>query len=395
MPRRIRVVELIYRFGIESQGGAGIGRFCTELSRTLNKDRFEVAVCALGSLNTPFERDHIRLLNEEGIRAFPAAQWDEQKPYQSFWRAYQALRSEFSTRPVDILHSHSEFTDIAALFLKFGSISQTILRTVHYGYRYEWRKRPLRRLILTNLLYPLFFNKEIGVSQSTMDNLNQRWLSQLMKRRASCIYNAISLDRFAQVQIDKAEKKRSLGLPPDALVIGSIGRLSEQKGYTNLIEAAAGVVIQMPRAYFLIVGEGDLAEELKIQAQNSKAGSHILFTGPRSDVEELLACMDLFVSPSLWEGLPTVIMESMASGIPVVATDIPGTRELIQHGITGWLTPPASAQRLYETILQALASPSGRETAIRQSHKAVEKFSIQSVTRQYERLYLEALPNFD
>jgi len=386
MARRIRVVEMIYGFGVEGAGG-GAGRFGVDLSRSLDRDRFDVSVFGLWNRGTPFEEERIQHLNSSGIPAFAATDWDEGRPYRSFWRAVRAIRSVLSQHPADILHSHHEFADVAALLLKPRLRSPRIMRTVHNGYRYEWRKRPLRRLILTNLLYPVRFDMEIGVSQSIVETLDQRWLSRLLGRQAVCVHNAIDLERFMHLSLDPLEKRRSLGLPADAPLIGTVGRLTEEKGYAYLLEAAALVLRHLPHAHFLIVGDGPLRGPLAAQAQRLGIEAHVIFAGPRSDVEACLACLDLFVSSSLWEGFSTVIMESMAAGVPVVATDTPGARELVQPGITGWLVPPANDDVLADAILTAIASASVRGAVAHRAQESVRGFSIEAVARKYEALY--------
>lgn len=386
MARRIRIIQMIHSFGVEGAGG-GVGRFTIELSRTLDPGRFEVSVYGLWDRGTPFEREWVRQLNAEGIKAFIAAEWDESRPYRSFWRAFRAIQSELSQNPADIVHSHHEFADVVALLLKASLKPAVVMRTVHGGYRCEWRKRPLRRLFLTNLLYPVLFDVEVGVSQTIVENLNRRPLSRLLRRQALCIHNAIDLGRFSDTKTDPAGKRRLLNLPEDGPIIGTVGRLTEQKGYTFLVEAGGLVLQHLPNAYFLIVGDGELKATLMDQAQRLGIASHVIFTGPRSDIEDLLHCMDMFASSSLWEGLPTVIMESMAAGVPVVGTDIPGTRDLIQHRITGWLVPPADSRALADAILTMMSSPFLRREIACRAREVVQRFSITEVAETYAALY--------
>lgn len=382
----IRVIQFIYRLNVEG-GGGGIARFVIELSRSLDPNLFKVAICTLGNTGTRLENEWIKTINSEGINAFSAADWDENKPYRSFLKAFKYLSTYFNGNQVDILHSHHEFSDIMVLLLKLQTNPPAIIRTIHYGYHVEWKRRPIRRLFLTNFLYPILFNNEIGVSQSITNRLNQRLIARLVGSRVQNIYNAVDVERFSNVQVNVREKKQSLNLPDDSLLIGSIGRLTEQKGYTYLVNAAALLIKQLPQTYILIIGDGELSEQLKEQAQCLGIASHIIFTGPRPDVEELLACMDIFASSSLWEGLPTVLMESMASGIPIVATDIPGTRELIQPGITGWLAPPGDAKALSETILKAIQATSLTNAMADNAKELLTDFSINAVVKKYESLY--------
>jgi len=387
MPNRIRVVELVYSFSVEGPGGGGVTRFGVELSRALDPTRFEVRICGLWDLGTAFERARIEQLNSEGIEAFAASEWSTTRPYRSFWKAFRTIKSALRQQPADILHSHSVYSDMMAIWLRMGFRRPLLVRTVHGGYEHIWRAKPVRRLVLMSLLYPLLFDAEIGISRDTVSLLNCRWISKVLRRPAQHIANAIDLDRFAKPGIGVHEKKRSLQLPVDAPLIGTVGRLNEQKGYSFLIEAAALVLERLPQAYFLIVGDGELRGSLMEQARRLGIDSRVVFTGPRSDVEELLACMDLFVSPSLWEGLPTVIIESMASGVPVVATDIAGTRELLQDGVTGWLVPPADSRALADAILAAMASAANRADVARRGREVIAEYSINAVARRYEALF--------
>jgi glycosyltransferase involved in cell wall biosynthesis len=201
------------------------------------------------------------------------------------------------------------------------------------------------------------------------------------------IYNGISLDRFAEKK-DASSKHLELGLSPDSLVVGSVGRLRQEKGYSILLDAAVLVRARRPDIKFVIVGDGEQAASLRQKAGRLGLSSTVLFTGARQDVESLLGIMDLFVLPSLWEGLPTVILESMACGVPVVATDIPGTRELITTGQTGWLARPGDPMSLAACILEALSNPARCAEIVKTARQdVVPHFSMQHIADQYEQIY--------
>lgn len=389
MAARIRILELIRDFGVEG-GGGGASRFCVELSQRLDPARFEVSVCGLWDTGTPFEQERIARLTERGIHAFAAARWDESSPYGSFVRANRSLRAALRAQPVSILHSHSEFADMAALLLKTLPNRPAIVRTVHNGFRLEWKNRPLRRWLFSYFLYPLNFDLEIGVSQSIVDNLDRRLLARRIGKTALLVPNAINLARFAGTQPDPREVKRSLGIPQDAFVVGAVGRLAEEKNYACLIQAAAVMLQRMPGVYFVIVGEGKLADALKRLAARLNIAPHIIFTGPRSDVERLYAGMDLFVSSSLWEGTSTTILESMAAGVPVVATDIPGTRPLVCHLTNGWLVPPADSTALARAIVEAFSSPMQRAEFARRARETAQVYSIAKIAAEYRAIYSAA-----
>jgi glycosyltransferase involved in cell wall biosynthesis len=261
-----------------------------------------------------------------------------------------------------------------------------LVRTVHN--EREWGKRPLRRLLLPNLLYPFIFDAEMGVAQRVVDNLDQRWVARGLGRKAIRMYNALNFERFANLQVDKAAKRASLGVPPSAPLIGTVGRLTLQKGYHILLEAVPMVLQHYPDAHFLIVGTGDLATALQEQAQRSGLEKQVHFTGARNDVEELFAIFDLFVSSSLWEGLPTVILESMAAGVPVVATRVSGSTELVNEGVTGLLADSDDSQSLAQAILSMLNDSNLAQSMAASARAYVHQhFGITAIARQHAELY--------
>jgi len=170
-------------------------------------------------------------------------------------------------------------------------------------------------------------------------------------------------------------------------LVGSVGRLADQIGYYYLIDAAANVIKEKPETYFVVIGDGPLAGDHKEQAISLGIQDRIIFTGGRTDVEELLFCLDLFALSSLWEGLPTVLLEAMAAGIPIVATYIPGTDDLIHHGEDGWLVPPYDAEGLGKGIVYLLDNPQLRGKLSDAAKETLKIYSIDQIAAQYERLY--------
>lgn len=384
MTPRQRVLQLVYSFH-EAEGG-GVTRFAFDLAGALNPQEFAVEVWALAFHGSPAEEQQRQQWETHGVRTFHGPLWQAKRPYRSFWRAYRALFREVAQRPFDLVHSHSEFTDILALGLKVQGKAPRILRTVHYGHPLEWHRRPLRRWLLTDVLYPLFFDGEIGVSPQRTERLNRRMVSRWLKRQALYVPVGLEVARFRHRKVEREAKRRSLGLPAEAFLIISVGRLVEQKGHTFLLHAAAQVVRQYPLARFLILGEGPLAASLRALRDQLGLQGHVIFAGARSDVAEWLACSDLMVASSLWEGLPLAVMEGMASGLPLVASDLPGVRVLVGEE-QAWLVPPGQPQALAEAILEAMASETQRATKGRRAQEAVQAYAIEGVARRYEEIY--------
>jgi glycosyltransferase involved in cell wall biosynthesis len=177
-------------------------------------------------------------------------------------------------------------------------------------------------------------------------------------------------------------------------VIGSIGRLTPQKGYRDFLQAAAQVAARHPQARFLLVGDGEESTALRQSAAELRLADRVVFTGARADVEQLLPLMDLFVSSSLWEGLPTVILEAMLAGVPVVATRVAGTVELIEELTTGRLVPPSDPVELSRVICQLLDSPPQAQEMAQNAQRFVRAhFDIAAVARRQAQMYRQLVTN--
>ena len=390
MNRPIRVYEIIGSFDVEG-GGGGITRFVITLSQHLNRAQIQPVVCALWNRGSEIERQRVLELNKNGIEAFSCALWDETHPYRSFFYAYQRLRESVEKTPTDILHSHSEFSDMAVLFLKLEGKAPVLARTLHNELRVIWKRRPLRKLLFSQTLDVLLFDLELGVSQFIKENLDERWLAKRLKRKARAVPNALDIKRFKGESVIRLKIRSELGIPEEAFVVGSVGRLVEQKGYDVLLDAASEVAKSTPEVRFLIVGEGSAAASLRQQANDLGIADRVIFTGRRSDVEILLSAMDLFACSSRWEGLSTVLMEAMAAGVPIVATDIPGNRELLREGENARLVRVEDAGALAKAIMDIRMNPALVRRYSDQAQKDVQEFGIERVARQHEQLYRELL----
>ena len=207
------------------------------------------------------------------------------------------------------------------------------------------------------------------------------------RRQIAVIRNGVDVDRFAPRPFD-ARLRSSLGLPPRAPLVVAVSRLNPMKGIDDFLEAAALLAGRFPEARFVIVGDGSSRRELEAQTRMLGLLERVVFTGTRLDVETILAQAAISVAPSLSEGLSNVVLESMAAGLPVVATRVGGTPEILDDGVTGLLVPPCDALALAGAIGrllgdEALALRLGAAARTR----AVHHFSAQHMVLQTESLY--------
>ena len=386
--KRIRVLEIISGFAIEGPLG-GIERFGIELSQALDQNFIEPIVCGMWAYGTPYEHGWVERLNERGVQAFIAADWHDSSPYISFKAAYQGTKAQVN-EPIDIIHSHCQFGDPLAMLIKRRLQAKALIRTVHN--EREWGKRPFRRALLTNGLYPKSFDIEIGVAQQVVDNLDKRPIAQFFNKKALKKYNAINTHRFTK-EVNKEYVRTNLNLPSDASIIGTIGRLTEQKGYTILLNAVAPVLKENPDTYFIVVGTGHLESHLQNQTKKLGIEHNVRFLGARNDIEDLLPTFDIFVNSSLWEGLPTVIMESMLAKVPVLATAVGGNEELIKDTVTGFLVKPDDALALAQKINDILdMKPNLIKKITNNAQQFIKNnFSIATVAQQHVNIYQQVI----
>jgi glycosyltransferase involved in cell wall biosynthesis len=188
----------------------------------------------------------------------------------------------------------------------------------------------------------------------------------------------------------RTETRVRLGLEPGAPIVLTVGRFTEQKGHRDLLAAVPAVLIRAPRARFLWAGRGPLEEELRQRVRALGLEPHVLLLGQRDDAPDLMAAADLFVLPSLFEGLPLVVLEAMAAGLPVVGTRVCGNAEVIVDGVTGRLVPPGQPTALAEAVLQVIRQPDLAGRWGRAGRRRVEReFSARRMATETSALYDE------
>lgn len=205
------------------------------------------------------------------------------------------------------------------------------------------------------------------------------------------IRNGIDPSRFLETDILKKagkELKRKLKLDPP--IVGTVARLHRQKGVFFLLQAAAEIHRGAPAAKIVVVGGGPLERSLRRQAQKLRLHRIFILLGERPDAHELLSLFDVFVLPSLWEGLPLVLLEAAAMRKPMVATDIDGVREVLRDGESGLLVPPADPAALAEAVLRLLRD---KDFAARLAERArttiPPRFQLSVMVEQTQALYLK------
>jgi glycosyltransferase involved in cell wall biosynthesis len=301
-----------------------------------------------------------------------------------FFRLVVLLRA----RQIDVMHVHlTGYTGgrWALLAARLAGVPGVVC-TSHIAPRTSqgWRIR-LDRAILSRLV-----DRYVAVSQAS----SRRFVTLLglPSSKLVVIPNAVNLEQFAgAVEPARTAIRREHGIPDGAPVIGVLARLNEQKGLAYLIQAMPAILAAHPNVHLLLVGEGPLREALETQARELGVAEQIRFVGYRSNTVEYLRAMDLFVLPSLYEGLPLSVLEAMGAGLPVVATRVDGTPEAVVDGETGLLVPPADPKALARAVVAVL---SDRERAARMAvcgRMRAEELSDGALLDRLESVYRSVL----
>ncbi len=208
------------------------------------------------------------------------------------------------------------------------------------------------------------------------------------KQRTSVIRNAIRTDRFAIRRQEHREHVRHLlGNEPDRIV-GAIGRLSPEKGFDVLVESAAKLAHTDLSVGFVVFGEGPLRDALARQIRTRNLDHTFVLAGFYPQLDRYLPHLDLVVLPSFTEGLPNAVLEAFGAGVPVVATAVGGTPELVEDGVNGYLVPPGDPSSLAQRIADVLSDDvRRREMGLRGRQRVREQFSFASQAESYQRLF--------
>ncbi len=329
-------------------------------------------------------------LEAEGVRA-------EIIPFRKTYDLAAAgrLAAFIRREKVEILHSHSMLTNILSRIAGRWARVPVSVSTEHLtmelarGGRGEGLSERLKAAYYRRLdnFTSRLGDRVIAVSAAVRADLLEQGMDP---QRVTVIQNGIEIPALDPEAGRQA--RAELGIPEDTPVIGTVGRLSPQKDYPTLLEAAAVVAEAFPRAVFLVLGDGDLRPSLEKRAERLGLGENFRFLGYRANVMETVAAFDIFALSSLWEGLPLAVLEAMALARPVVATAVPGTAEALAAGGAGFTVPLRDHNALAERIIELVRDPEkARRMGAEGRRQAVGKFSRERMMAEHEQLYRELL----
>lgn len=364
--KKIKLLHLISRLDI---GGAEKQL----LSLVSNSDKKKYDICVgyfegKGELKKEFQGHGIRV-KKFGFKGL----WD----ISVLWRLYQDMKAD----RYDIVHTHGFKADLWGAIAGKLSAVPLIISTIHNQEQYL--KNPFISL-LEKWIISSIDDTIIVVSEGV-----KRFLIKacgIPQAKIKKVYYGINPE---DIKIDKSKDIRGeFGIGQDGILIGCVGRLTEQKGHRYLIQAAGKIIERNPKAKIFIIGRGKQEKHLKNLAKSFNLDSGVIFTGFRKDAYSIIDKLNLIAMPSLWEGLGLVLLEAMALGKPIVATDVGGIPEVVENKKTGILVPAKDSKALAEAISDLLEDyPAAARMGEMGKATVKERFSSAKMVKEIEFIY--------
>jgi glycosyltransferase involved in cell wall biosynthesis len=370
MSRPLNVLQVCDHLGWEGSRMHGVKRLFGWMIPRFDRNRFRVSLVSLRKKD----------LSEETLDALGVdITYLERSKFDP--RTLPALLRLVDERQIDILHLHGYG---ATTFGRLVGAIRRIPTIVHE--HANLTNTPWYQKIADRCLEPAT-DIALAVSNSTAEFVIHA--REVPPAKVKVVYLGVPLEEFSRErsagEVDAA--RQELGLTGGEFAIGTVTRLHESKGNSYLIDAAARVVRERPATRFFLVGEGPLLGSLQAQASALGLGDRFVFAGFKRDVARTLSAFDLVVFPSLWEGTPLTVFETLAMGKPIVATDADGLIDVLTNGRDAMIAPKRDADALAKVMTQMVDDPAARDRLGRAARATGRQYDIALFVRKMERLY--------
>lgn len=380
---RAKVVHVITRL---EWGGAQENTLTTV--RLLDGGRFDrVLVAGEGGILDG------RAAGIPGCRFLPVAPLVREIRPVSDLRAFLALRRIFREEkraapgvPL-VVHTHSSKAGILGRAAARAAGADAILHSVHgFGF-HDGQARPVRSLFVgLERVAARWTDRFVAVSEENVRTAERERI--FPRSRARLIRSGFDTERF--LPGPGREGRRLLGVPEAVPLVGTVAVFKPQKAPLDFVAVARRVAERVPGVRFAMVGDGEMREASERAAREASLSDRFHFPGWRKEIPELLRAFDLFLLTSRWEGLPKVVPQALIAGVPVVATAVDGTREIVDDGVDGFLCPPGDVEMLSARCVEVLSGRARLAPGAKRS-RLLEEFDEKGMVRAQERLYGEIL----
>jgi glycosyltransferase involved in cell wall biosynthesis len=376
-PARYRILHVI-----DHLGSGGAQEVVCQLVKYCQIEHFQPEVVALHGFGHYWE-----VLSSWGVPVHTLVPWGFRRAAIPF--IFLRLLSLLAHNRYDIVHTHLIGSNLLAAPL--AALYRVPVRLTHDQTHDDVRDCSSIHRWLDSLANRLN-HRVIAVSSSIRTFLCQK--EKVSADKISVIYNSVDLKRFSHNNHPRAraEARQKWELPVDALVVGGVGRLHYQKNFPFFLELAVEVCNRFPQALFVIAGEGPERVALEEISQKLGIASRVRFLGFVGDMPELYQSLDLLLLTSHFEGTPLTVLEAMAMGVPVVASQVDGAAEILEDGRDGCLAPPGNREVFVEKVCRVLQDRAFWERLSRAGREKAERhYSAAAMVRQVEALYLRLL----
>jgi len=389
---KIKVIHIITRL---DKGGSAENTFLT--AKGLNKERYDVILVKGLSLESNMAEDEVRAVEEsvkeverEGVRIITVPGLVRRVHPFCDVRALAALTRILRRERPQIVHTHTSKAGLIGRVAAFMARTPVIIHTPHGHIFYGYFGR------VTTCIFVIIERLLAKITDKIITLTNQEGLDHIRFKIASpakfaTIHSGVDIQKFITTKSNVNRLKRSFGIKAEALVVGSVGRLVPIKGHRYLIFAAPKILKEVPEVKFVLVGDGYLRPESERLARTLSVREAFLFLNWRSDIPQIMGMFDLFALPSLNEGMGKVLVEAMAAGKPVVASNTGGIPDLIIDGDNGILVCPEDIDQLSEAIIKLLKDEKIRREMGGRGRVIAKRYSIDSMVKQIDALYVELL----
>jgi glycosyltransferase involved in cell wall biosynthesis len=350
----------------------GLQQVVVNICKTIDRSIFDISVLCLRR-----KGEFAPAVEEMGIEVLSIPQPAAGADYLSFLKVAGILKR----KRIQVIHTHNTqpFIDGTIAALLSG-----VKKIIHTDHARDFPDK--KRYMVAEWLMSQFASRVVGVSDHTSQNLER--YERISRRKIVTIVNGID-ENLYNITIDRKKKRKELGLSIRGPVIGLGVRLTEQKGITYLLQAMPLIIKAFPDISLVIAGKGPLRDSLIDESNALGISDNVYFVGPRLDMPELLKLFDLYVLPSLWEGLPMVLLECMAARCPILATRVGGNAIAITHDYTGSLIEPGNPARIAGETIRILSDEQVRKRYSITGYDVLRRhFTAEIMTRKYEKLYL-------
>jgi len=369
-PKKIKVLHLL-----SSRGLYGAERVLVNLIEHYDKKIIKPYMALLQDSKAPAD-DLIEAAAERGAHniIIPCGKWIDIK-------ALKHVRAIIKNEGIHIIHCNEMKSRLYGLII--SRMSHIPVITTHHN----WIRNKLSTTIFEYLdaVYIRFIDRVIPVSAGVKKALRE---IAVPEKRMSVILNGINVREFVEDKQKATNLRNRLNIGDSEYVAGSVGRLSVEKGHCYFLKAVHKVLAKMKNIRFVIVGDGELTDELRELAQKLKIEQNIIFTGYQTDVTQFYSLMDICVMPSLIEGTPMALMEAMATGVPVIASAVGGIPTIIDNKENGVLVEPRNPDAIANAILALLQDRVACDKISKNARKTIlERYSADRMAQQYENEY--------